>query len=570
MSEKKFDFSGYATKNDLKCTDGRVIRRGAFRENDGDTVPLVWQHGHSDPENVLGHAVLENRDDGVYAYGYFNPTTKGEHAKLAVAHGDLNSLSIFANELQERNGNVTHGNIKEVSLVLAGANRGAKIDNVAFAHGDDISIDDTEAFITPNILLDSRLQHADSDDDGSDEATTVKAVFDSMTDEQKAVVHAMVAEALDEVGDEDDTVEHSDYNEGDNAMKKNVFEKPAETNEGGQTVLMHADMVTILENAKKVGSFKEAFLAHADTYGITDIEYLFPDAKTIANTPDFIKRRTEWVADVLNGVRHTPFSRIKSVHADITADEARAKGYVKGTLKKEEVIKLLRRVTTPKTIYKKQKLDRDDIIDITDFDVVVWLKAEMRLMLDEEIARAILIGDGREAEDADKINEENVRPIWKDDDMYVIRLALEAGTTPSDMADAVLRSQIDYEGSGSLTLFASPDMIIDMLLVKDTQGRRLYNTEAELMAALGVSRIVRVPLFKGQSRVDAGTTYNLNAIMVNLQDYAAGADRGGQVSMFDDFDIDYNQEKYLIETRLSGALTKPKSAIVVETKQAAG
>lgn len=566
MSKKKFDFGGYATKNDLKCTDGRVIRRDAFKKNDGDTVPLVWQHGHSEPKNILGHAVLENREDGVYAYGYFNETENAAHAKLAVVHGDLNSLSIYANDIQERHGDVYHGNIKEVSLVLSGANQGAKIDNVAFSHSDgSVDVDETEAEIYPNLELDvsEELSHAEESD--SDE--TVKDIFDSMNEKQKTVVYAMVAEALGDEEDEDD-VEHSD-DEGEELMKKNLFDtKSAGAANDEKYVLMHSDMEAILANAQKIGSFRDAVLAHAATYGIEDIDYLFPDAKTITAAPEFIKRRTEWVGEVLAGTHHTPFSRIKSVFADITADEARAKGYVKATLKKEEVIKLLKRTTTPKTIYKKQKLDRDDIIDITDFDVVAWLKAEMRLMLDEEIARAILIGDGREPEDEDKINEDNIRPIYKDDDMYVIRVELESTTTPAEMTDAVIRSQINYEGSGGLTMFVSPEKLVDMLLVKDTQGRRLYSTEAELMGSMGVSRIVRVPLFKDVSRVDAGTTYNLDAILVNLNDYNVGADRGGQVSMFDDFDIDYNQQKYLIETRISGALIKPKSAIVIETKAA--
>lgn len=587
MSKKKFDFGGYATKNDLKCSDGRVIRHGAFKDNDGKKVPLVWQHGQSEPTNILGHAVLENRSDGVYAYGYLNETENAMHARSAIEHGDIDSLSIYASDLEEHNKNVLHGDIKEVSLVISGANSGAKIDNIAFAHSDgNVDIDDTEAIIKGGFYIeDGELQHANdngTEDDGDESGDrTAKEVFDSMTEEQQAVVYAMIGEALDESpdeADEDDDVEHGEEgtknfqhsNKGEKGMKKNLFDKGTIKEKDDEFVIMHSDMQKILESAKECGSFKKAFLAHADSYGITNIDYLFPDSKTIDNTPEFIKRRTEWVNEVLSSVHKTPFSRVKTVQADITADEARAKGYVKASLKKEEIIKLLKRETLPKTVYKKQKLDRDDIIDIKDFDVVVWLKAEMRLMLDEEIARAMLISDGREVGDADKINEDNIRPIYKDDEMYAHRVILPANSTPDAMAEAILRSMSVYEGSGSPTMFASPDTIIDMLLVKDTIGRRLYSTEAELMAALGVSKIVRVPLFKGVQREDSGTKYDLNAIIVNLRDYNAGTDRGGEVTLFDDFDIDYNQEKYLIETRLSGALTKVKSAIVVETTVAAG
>lgn len=570
----EYDFSGYATKNDLKCSDGRIIRKDAFKDNDGQTVPLVWQHMHNDPTNVLGHALLKNVSDGVYAYCVFNDTDQGKNAKSLVEHGDVKCLSIYANQLMQKGSDVVHGVIREVSLVLAGANPGAMIDNLSISHSDG-SMDelDDEAIIYTG----EEIKHAEDDStEESSEGETVEEVFNSMTDKQKNLVYAMIGEIIGEDNSEDDSASQSAINdEGETEeMKSNVFDK--ETNKVEDTkTLTHAQFVEIMEDAKKCGSLKESFLEHAQSYGIENIDILFPDAKTVTPTPDFIKRDTDWVSTVLNGARHTPFSRIKSTAADITADEARAKGYVKGNLKKEEVIKLLKRVTTPTTIYKKQKLDRDDIIDITDLDVVSWLKSEMRIMLDEELARAALVGDGRDAEDEDKINEENIRPIYSDDDMYSIHVGLDAETvdTPDKVLDEILRAMEDYEGSGTPVMYTTRGQVIEWLLLKDTMGRRIFNTEAELANYIGVSRFIYVPVMKGMQRQTqegespamTTTTYELVGIIVNMNDYVFGADRGGQVSMFDDFDIDYNQYKYLMETRCSGALVHPNSALVIET-----
>lgn len=587
--KKKFDFSGYATKVDLKCADGRIIRKDAFKHNNGQTVPLVWQHIHNDPTNVLGHAYLENREDGVYAYCKFNETEAGKNAKILVEHGDITALSIHANQLKQKGNDVLHGVIREVSLVLAGANPGALIDNLSIQHGDGkYETDDTEAIIyTGDKISLTELEHEDK---GSNK--TIKDVFETLNEEQKEVVYAMIAEALDHSatdGDEegekedekegsddkkDDTqnkMEHSD--KGGKVMKKNVFDKSKgeEGKEQKKATLTHSQLQTILADAQKCGSLKEAFLTHVQTYGIENIDYLFPDAKTVTPTPDFIKREMGWVPGVIGGTTHTPFSRIKSTAADITADEARALGYVKGSLKKEEVISLLKRTTTPTTVYKKQKLDRDDIIDITDLDIVAWLKAEMRMMLDEELARAVLVGDGRDSESEDKINEANIRPIYKDDNMYSHHVEIESDADTFDIVEAIIRARINYKGSGNPTLYTTPTRLTDMLLLKDTTGRRLYNTEAELASALRVSKIVEVPVMEGLTRENEDEELlDLIGIIVNLKDYVMGADKGGQVSMFDDFDIDYNQYKYLIETRCSGALVHPKSALVIEQKQAQG
>ena len=561
----KFDFSGYATKNDLKCADGRTIRHNAFKDNDGETVPLVWQHLHNDPGNVLGHAVLENRDDGVYAFCKFNDTDAGKNAKLLVQHGDIKSLSIFANKLKQKGENVIHGVIREVSLVLSGANPGALIDNLSIAHSDGTYADaDDEAIIYTGLELSTEeIEHAAKEEGSQNGSKTVQDVFDSMNEEQKDVVYAMIAQAIT---DSEEDLEHN-YKEDDENMKRNVFDNDIDVTEGA--ALSHSQIQDILEDAVKFGSLKESVLAHAQEYGIEDIDILFPDAKTVTPTPDFIKRDNDWVAGVIAGTRHTPFSRIKSTAADITAEEARARGYVKGSLKKEEVIKLLKRITTPTTIYKKQKLDRDDIIDITDLDVVSWLKAEMRMMLDEELARAVLIGDGRDPASEDKINEENIRPIYKDVDMYAHRVTLKSDDDVEAMIESIIRARKHYKGTGSPKLYTTTDVLTDMLLYKDKMGRRVYRSVAELASDLRVSAIVEVPVMENMKRIDDETAEDLGlvGIIVNLKDYVLGADKGGKVSMFDDFDIDYNQYKYLIETRCSGALIHPKSALVIERLQ---
>ena len=586
---ENFDFSGWATRNDLKCSDGRIIRKDAFKGNNGQKVPLVWNHQHTDPNEVLGHAILENRDEGVYAYCKFNETESGQTAKLLVQHGDVNALSIYANQLKQQGPNVMHGNIRELSLVLAGANPGAFIESI-IKHGEE-SDEEAIIFTGENVSLahagcgesteqpaEEELKHADKADEKkedlkmADEAKkteggekTVADVFNELTEEQKTVVYAMIGQALEDAGNGND-----DSEGGNEEMKHNVFDTDTENQEN---VLSHDAMQTIIGDAKRFGSLKESFLAHADDYGITNIDYLFPEAKSLNTPPEFIKREMGWVQKVMSGVHHTPFSRIKSMFADITEDEARAKGYIKGKLKKEEVFSLLKRTTTPTTIYKKQKLDRDDVIDITDFDVVAWLKSEMRMMLDEEIARAILVGDGRLASSDDKINESNIRPIWKDEDLYNIKSTIEvdAAATPDQKAKAFIRACIksrkNYKGSGTPTLYTTEDVLTDCLLLEDLNGRIIYDTEEKLRTALRVSAIVTVPVMEGLKRNDdEGNNLDLMGIIVNLADYNVGADKGGAINMFDDFDIDYNQQKYLIETRCSGALIKPFSAITLEMK----
>lgn len=573
-------FSGYATKAGLKCADGRTIMPEAFKHMDGKRVPLVWQHAHTEPSNILGHAILEAREDGVYAHGFFNETPSGQNAKALVKHGDIVSLSIFANRLVERGKQVFHGMIREVSLVLSGANPGALIDNVSIAHADgEIDTLDDEAIIYTGLALTHSEDFEDEEDDVDDDTDeqedeesvdtiehadnrTVKDVFDAFSEEQKNVVYFMIGAALEEAGksnqaqhsenyDEDEDLSHQ---EGTNDMTRNVFEQNGIAEDG--PTLSHDDIKTIVEDAQKIGSFKEAFENYALQHGIEDIDILFPDAKALSKTPDFISRRMEWVSDVLNGTKHSPFSRIKSIVADITADEARARGYVKGNLKKEEIIKLLKRVTTPTTIYKKQKLDRDDIIDITDLDVVSWLKAEMRLLLDEELARAVLIGDGREPDDEDKIDEDHLRPIAWDADMYSHKVTVQSNLDGHGIVESVLRARTFYKGTGTPTFYTTDAILTDLLLLKDKVGRRLYETEQSLAAAMRVSKIVVVEVME--------STPDILGILVNLSDYTIGADKGGNVAMFDDFDIDYNQYKYLIETRVSGCLTKPKSAVVVK------
>lgn len=578
----KYDFSGWATRNNIKCSDGRTILKDAFKQHDGQTVPLVWNHQHNESANVLGHAVLENRDEGVYAYCTFNDTEAGKNAKLLVEHGDVTALSIYANQLKQKGSNVMHGTIREVSLVLAGANPGAFIDSV-IRHGE--FCEDEAVIYTGEELT---LQHADDPSDKADEKDkkgddevdnnekTIKDVVDSMSEEQKNVLYALVGQALEGKEMAQSAIEENENNieedGGEQEMKHNVFEgKETENN----NVLSHDAMETILKDAKRYGSLKESFLAHADSYGIKDIEWLFPDAKNVNTPPDFIKRDDSYVQKVMRGVHHVPFSRIKSMHADITADQARAKGYIKGKLKKEEVFTLLKRTTSPTTIYKKQKLDRDDVVDITDFDVVAWLKMEMRMMLDEEIARAILVGDGRSSSDDDKINEMCIRPIASDADLYCVKapVSVAAAATEDDIAKAfirtVIKSRKEYKGSGSPTLFTTEDVITNCLLLEDKNGRVIYDTVDKLATALRVKEIVAVEVMENAKTKVNEVEKPLMAIMVNLVDYYVGADKGGAINMFDDFDIDYNQQKYLMETRCSGALVKPYSAVAVALDKAA-
>ena len=567
-----YDFGGWATRNDIRCSDGRTIRKNAFIDNDGKTVPLVWNHSHNDPANVLGHALLENRDQGVYAYCKFNNTELAQNAKELVKHGDVTELSIYANQLKQNGGDVLHGAIREVSLVLAGANPGAFIDSIMM-HGEE---SDEEAIIYTGESI--SLSHADTSTNESkpveskkeekggtmNKEKTMKEVLDELTEEQKNVVYALIGQALEDGGvDDEDEEDYEDEDEGDNEMKQNVFDRDEQYSEN---VLSHSDMMDIISDAKRYGSMKDSFLAHTQDYGIENVDFLFPEPETLSMEPTFVQRDMGWVQKVMSGVHHTPFSRIKSMFADITADEARAKGYIKGNLKKEEVFTLLKRTTTPTTIYKKQKMDRDDVVDITDFDVIAWLKKEMRLMLDEEIARAILVGDGRLSSSDDKINETNVRPILTDEDLYTVKanITVASNATGSEKAkafiDEVIRSRKDYKGSGNPTLFTTEDMVTECLLLEDSMGHKLYKSEAELATTLRVKEIVTVEVMEG---VKDKNSHEVAGIIVNLADYNVGADKGGAVNMFDDFDIDYNQQKYLIETRCSGALIKPYSAIAL-------
>ena len=585
------DFSGWATRNDLLCGDGRVIKKDAFKGNDGKKVSLVWNHQHDDPNAVLGHAFLENRDEGVYAYGYFNDSESGRTANELVHNGDVSSLSIWANKLKQNklpNGcrEVIHGEIRELSLVLAGANPGAYIDCV-MAHSEDSdeeTVTELYAGYNENIMIHSAYKAEDNKkatkedtkvaeeiktktpEDGEE---TIADVLETFDEKQKKVLYALVGMAYEDVGASNDD-DNEDSEGGNETMKHNVFDQEDQYQEN---VLSHAEMETIISDAKRFGSLKDSFLAHAEEYGIDQIDYLFPEAKTLNNPPEFINRNMDWVSTVMNGVHHTPFSRIKSVFANITEDDARAKGYMKGNLKKEEVFSLLKRTTTPCTIYKKQKLDRDDVIDITDFDVVAWLKSEMRMMLDEEIARAILIGDGRLASSDDKINEQNIRPIATDSELYTIqqKVSVPSNATSDDKAKAMIKAAVkarkNYKGSGNPTFYTTEDWLTDALLLEDAQGHRLYKNDSEVASAMRVSKIVTVPVMEGAKGVGGG---DLIGLIVNLNDYNVGADKGGAVNMFDDFDIDYNQQKYLIETRCSGALTKPYSAIALELEVAAG
>ena len=657
----KYDFSGWATRNDILCTDGRTIRKDAFKECDGKTVPLVWNHQHNDPENVLGHAMLRNMDEGVFAYCSFNDTQKGQSAKLMVEHGDVDSLSIYANKLKQQGGNVLHGEIKEVSLVLAGANAGAHIvdvirhgevmeDECVLFSGEEISIehaddmedakpdpktvkaeeDDDEETVADVFDTLSEKQkkvvyaliaqalgereggeakHADNDDsdEADDDEETVGDVIDSLTEKQKKVVYALIAEALqskeakhsdededdeefsdeeddesdesEEENDEDDDDENEnedsnniEHTEGGNEMNRNIFEGTTNDTE----ILTHAEQEEIINEAKRNGSLKDAVLAH----GITSIGEAYPDAKSTSDRPQYISQDQKWVSKVLNGVHHTPFARIKSLYADITAESARAKGYyTKGSQKAEETIALLKRATEPTTVYKLQKLDRDDVIDITDFDVVAWLKEEMRIKLNEELARAYLIGDGRTAGAADKINEDKIRPIWKMEDLFAINATFEvaANATESDIAKAMIKAAVkgfdDYDGSGNTTLFIASNALSNLLLLEDGFGHRLYKSKEELATAMLVDDIVAVPDMKNKTRTvtisNVDHTRYLAGIIVDLRDYNVGMDKGGQINWFDDFDINFNKQEYLIETRQSGTLVKPKSAIVLEYEVAA-
>lgn len=596
MAKEKFDFSGYVTKANVRCSDGRTIHSNAFANCDGKTVPLVWGHMRNSPDNIIGKVLLEKRPDGVYGYGSFNNTDQAQTSKELVRHGDITSMSIYANHLSQKGSNVTHGIIREVSLVLAPANPEALIDNITISHGDgyeEVLAD--EALIYSGVIVDHseiELDIEQSDDDleeelehategaSSDKGATVKEVFESLTDDQKALFYAMVGTALEQGVDDEEEVEQSEIKEGDNDMSHNVFEGQEKT-----PSLSHEDRVGLFAEVQKyavdhnvkfskaIEECSKSFLEH----GITDIESLFPDYKSLNNPPAWLGEPEAWVNTVWNGTSKTPFSRIKSAFADITKNEARARGYIKGKKKIEEQFSLLKRVTGPQTVYKLQKLDRDDIIDITDFDVVAWLKAEMRMKLQEELARAILIGDGRLTSDESKIKEDCIRPILLDDPFYSLKVAVTLSSTmdATDSANAIIDAaayaMIDYKGSGGLTAFMSPHSLADMKVAKDKNGRRLYTSVSEIASALGVSSIVEVPLMKDVVRYDTVSKKYLRplAIMVNLRDYNVGADRGGQTTMFDDFDLDYNKYTYLIETRCSGALTRPASAIVLETEYGA-
>ena len=576
---KDYDFSGWATKNNLLCSDGRTILKDAFKNDDGVTVPLVWNHQHNDPSNILGHALLENRDEGVYAYCKFNDSEPGKNAKLLVEHGDVSALSIYANQLKQQGGNVLHGAIREVSLVLAGANPGAFIDSV-ISHSEDI---DDEAIIytgeniclahaekqmeeTTKVMEEKKEMAPETKTEEPKKEKTVQDVFDTLNEEQKKVVYALIGQVIEEAENKSSKeIETKDIEGGKKEMKHNVFENDKENQEN---VLQHSDIEAIFADAKRYGSLKDSVLQH----GITNIDYLFPEDKNVTATPEFIKRDMGWVEKVMRSVHHTPFSRIRSTFANITEEDARAKGYIKGKLKKDEVFSLLKRSTTPTTVYKKQKLDRDDVVDITDFDVVAWLKSEMRMMLDEELARAFLIGDGRISSSDDKINEQNIRPIYNDDDLYTVKAVIEVSQTATAeektkaFIKSVIKNRKEYKGTGSPTLYTTEDVVSDCLLLEDANGRFIYDNIDKLKNVLRVADIVTVPVMEGAKGKNQG---DLLAILVNLADYNVGADKGGAVNMFDDFDIDYNAQKYLIETRCSGALVKPYSAIAFEMKTAA-
>lgn len=607
-----FDFSGYATKNNIRCTDGRVIRKDAFKHLDGKQVPLVWQHQHNDPSNVLGHAVLENREDGVYAYAKFNESPAGLNGKELVKHGDVVALSIYANQLKQNGADVVHGTIREVSLVLSGANPGAIIDNVVIRHSDDtfeeledeaiihygeeggITMDQTveELFGTfseaQKDLTYQVLAHAASGDQESYDLA-MDLAEDALDEDQLELVDAMVEHSLESDDDEDeDEFEDDEYEDDEEAvehsaggriMKRNLFAQQGDA--ANTSTLSHEDASAVLQHAQGmgVGSLRNALLVnataiqHAATagvdYGITNIEVLFPEAQNVTAEPDFIKRRTEWVADILGGTKKSPFNRIKSIHADITEDAARARGYIKGKQKLEEVFPLLSRTTTPSTIYKKQKLDRDDIIDITSLDIVRFIKNEMRVMFDEEVARAILIGDGRKVNDESKIKEDTIRPIHTDADLYSVKVEVDAAKGADDLIDQLIANRNKYKGTGTPTLYVAPSVVSELLILKDKVGHRIYKSLEDVARAVRVAKIVEVEVMENVGRTDdQGNLMMLQAIMVNLTDYTVGTNKGGQLALFEDFDIDFNQMKYLMESRMCGALTKPFSAVVFETKPA--
>lgn len=567
---ENYDFCGWATKNDLECSDGRIIRKDAFKHNDGQKVPLVWNHDHTDPYRVVGNAVLENREEGVYAYGSFNDSELGKTAKLYVEHGDINQLSIYANQLKQQGPNVMHGNIREVSLVLAGANPGAYIESV-ISH-DDESDEEAVIYTGENI----EIHHADNSETSKEETKpmaenkvkTVKDVLDTLTEEQKAVVYDLIGRALEYDGEEENgEKENDEMEQGDEDMKHNVFDNDTQNND----TLAHSEILNdIVADAKRYGSLKESFLQHAAANNITNYNYLLPEPKSLNTPPEWIKDDDSWVAKVMRSVHHTPFSRVKSMFATLDENEARARGYIKGNMKKDLALSVLKRTTSPTTVYIKMKMDRDDIVDITDFDVVAWQRAEMRGQLDRELARAMLLGDGRELSSDDKINEQNIRPVLKDDDMYTIKYTVKSGqdykvTTNSasendSVAKGVIRAAIksrkEYKGSGNPTFFTTEDLLTELLLIEDQNGRRIYDSINTLATAMRVKEIVTVPEMESHT--------DIYGIIVNMADYTTGADKGGAVNMFDDFDIDYNQMKYLMETRMSGALTKPYSAIVLK------
>lgn len=556
------DFDGWATVAGIKCSDGRVISHHAFEQNDGAVVPLVWQHGHDNVTNVLGHAQLEKKPEGVYAYGFFNGSQQAEHARELIEHGDVTAMSIFANNLKQNGNVVQHGNIVEVSLVLKGANPKATIENVTMSHSDG------EGYSAIIKMGDGDVTHedfegsdsSDSEDESSDEDKTIGEILSTLTEEQLEAVNYLIAAAID--GESEDSEETNEETEED--MKHNVFEG----DKNPENTLSHAAFAELVEAAKRNNATLLDELKHGD-YGIDNIGYLFPDAKSVTDEPTFLDRDQSWVSVVMNGTKHSPFARIKSVFADIRDDKARAKGYAKKAQKKtEEVIKLLTRTTSPTTIYKKQKLDRDDIVDITDFNVVSWLKTEMKGKLNEEIARAILIGDGRQITDPDRVDDEAIRPILKENDLYAFHKSLDANTTDETLVDDIVLASADLEGSGSPTLFISKKRLVKMLLMKDKNGRRLYETEASLAGALGVSKIVTVPQFEGLEHEIKGVNHELLAIVVDLRDYTIGSNAGAELGMAESFDIDFNQYKYLMETRLSGSLTAPYSALTISRKKA--
>ena len=586
------DFSGYATKANIKCSDGRTILPDAFKDCDGNTVPLVWQHGHNNVDNVLGHAKLENRDDGVYAYGFFNESNAAKNAMQAVKHKDVTSMSIYANQLQQDGGNVRHGVIREVSLVLSGANPEARIDNVYIKHSDGYR----EELEDEAVIYSGELMHSDqsgnaepkkeenkSEDKENSEGKeeTIQDVLDSMTPKQLEVTEYLVGLAAGEEKENkeeennqsddksDQSAQHSDTTPEGDTMKRNVFENnggEAKQVKASDNVLSHSEIKSIFEDAQNnTKSLHQSILAHAESkgYGVDNIEFLFPEAKALQDTPEFISRQMDWVNDVLSGAKKVPFSRIKTVYADITHDEARAKGYITGNMKKEEYFGLAKRETHPTTIYKKQKLDRDDIIDVTTMDIVAWLWAEMRVMLNEEIARAILFGDGRDVDDEDKIDEKKIRPIATDHEFFTHKIFVKKGIKAEEMVEAVIRAKKHYKGSGPLTLFTSEDLVTEMLLEKDQLGRRLYADESALRSALRVIKITTTDILDPDTMDPKSRIAGLRAILVNMGDYVIGTDKGGEIARFDDFDIDYNQYKYLLEGRMSGSLTKRKSAIAI-------